>query len=331
MANRKMYLPPHRRPTPSHPQTELLPRESFFEGTILGLKHLHLQPPSSNFETLIESQSVRREHGRFGAPSETTFGRSVRALVSATEHDETTGNEETEDEDLNTASAVYSISTNLARSVITTEFDTISTRAHTPLSTTEWDSIILPRAHLPPKPPHTSLSPIPHECMPPKPPPLAERIWGSIPNTKPLIERIGGLYIPPAARHRDDLGFWQSHKSHRFKSRHPIRDDTSWWKSQSQQMTLRRQRENIHFAQIGNHPGPSRKSHLQPSFSQIAILFHTLGEKVDNIKIDDLKIKTEQGIEGVEYVGSYKWIESDDGPTLAVPGKLPRPLKLRIR
>jgi len=88
-------------------------------------------------------------------------------------------------------------------------------------------------------------------------------------------------------------------------------------------MTLRRQRENIHFAQIGNHPGPSRKSHLQPSFSQIAILFHTLGEKVDNIKIDDLKIKTEQGIEGVEYVGSYKWIESDDGPTLAVPGKLP--------
>jgi hypothetical protein len=83
------------------------------------------------------------------------------------------------------------------------------------------------------------------------------------------------------------------------------------------------------MAQIGNHPGPSRKSHLQPSFSQIAMLFHTLGEQVVSIKIDDLEVRKGEGIEGVEYVGSYKWIESDDGPTLAVPGKLSSPLNFR--
>jgi hypothetical protein len=79
------------------------------------------------------------------------------------------------------------------------------------------------------------------------------------------------------------------------------------------------------MAQIGNHPGPSRRSYLQPSFSQIAILFHTLGEKVENIKIDNLEVRKGEAIDGVEYVGSYKWIESDDGPTLAVPGKLSLP------
>jgi hypothetical protein len=345
MANQKMYLPPHRRPTPSFPpfhrQTDGLPRESLFEGTILGLKRLHLQPPSSPSK-LIESQSVRRGHGRFGAPSETTFGRSVRGLVSETEHDETTYVEETErddeaeEEDLNTASAVYSVSTNLARSVITA--DTTSTRAHTPLPTTEWDSIILPRAPLPPKPTHTSLPPIPLGLIPPRPRPLAEKIWGPIPNPTPLIERIGGLYIPPGARlstsSRDDSEFWQSQRIPRIRSRYrpPIRDDTSWWQSQSRSQSniLKRQRESVRMAQIGNHPGPSRKSHLQPSFSQIANLFHTLGEKVEKIKIDELEVRKGEAIEGVEYVGSYKWIESDDGPTLAVPGKLSNPLMRRI-
>jgi hypothetical protein len=43
---------------------------------------------------------------------------------------------------------------------------------------------------------------------------------------------------------------------------------------------------------------------------------------VGSIKINHLKIEKEEGIEGVEYVGSYKWIESGEGPTLAVPGKL---------
>jgi hypothetical protein len=337
-----MYLPPHRRPTPSippfHRQTDVHPQESLFEGTILGLKHLHLQPPSSPSK-LIESQSVRRGHGRFGAPSETTGGRSMRALVSETEHDETTYVEETEgdeEEDLNTASAVYSVSTNLARSVISTQFDTTSTRANTPLPTTGWDSITLPRAPLPPKPPHTSLPPIPLGLIPPKPRPLAEKIWGLIPNTKPLIERIGGLYIPPGARlstsSRDDSEFWQSQRTPRIRSkfRPPIRDDTSWWQSRSQSNILKRQRESIRMAQIGNHPGPSRRSHGTPSFSQVAILFHTLGEKVENIKIDNLEVRMGEGIEGVKYVGSYKWIESDDGPTLAVPGKLSNPLTRRI-
>jgi hypothetical protein len=43
---------------------------------------------------------------------------------------------------------------------------------------------------------------------------------------------------------------------------------------------------------------------------------------VVSINIDELEVKKGEGIEGVEYVGSYKWIESDDGPTLAIPGKL---------
>jgi len=273
--------------------------------------------------TLIESQSVRRGHGRFGAPSESTSGRSVIALVSETEHDETVQSrvEEDEEEDLNTASAVYTVSTDLARSVNSTRFDTTSTRASSPLPTMEWDSVLLT---LPPKLPVSLLSP--------KPRSLAERIWGQIPDTivnpTPLIERIGGLYIPPAARHRDDLGFWQSQKPFRSRSKDRMpagRDDTSWWQSQSQANTIKRQRENIRFSQIGNHPGPSRRSHLRPSFSQIAILFHTLGEKMFDIKIDEIEVRNAEKIEEVEYVGSYKWIESDDGPTLAVPGKLSTP------
>jgi len=273
--------------------------------------------------TLIESQSVRRGHGRFGAPSESTSGRSVIALVSETEHDETVQSraEEDEEEDLNTASAVYSVSTNLARSVISTRFDTTSTRARSPLPTTEWDSIVLRKAPLPPRPS------IPLSFLGPRP--LAERIWGQFPNatvnTTPLIERIGGLYIPPAARHRDDLGFWQSQKPFRGRSKYRMpagRDDTSWWQSQSQADTIKRQRQNIRFSQIGNHPGPSRRSYLQPSFSQIAVLFHTLGEKNIDVKIDEIEVRNGENIEGVEYVGSYKWIESDEGPTLAVPGKL---------
>ena len=242
----------------------------------------------------------------------------MRALVSETEHDESTYIDETEEEDLNTASAVYSVSKNLARSVFSTE--ATSARADTLLPTTEWGSILLKRAPLPPKPPHMLLPPIPLGLVPPKPRPLADRI-GPVPETKPLIGRIGGLYIPPAARYRDDAAFWQSQKIPRIRSkfRPTIRDDTSWWQSQSN--TIKRQRENIRPSQ-GNHPGPSRRSHLQPSFSQIATLFHTLGEKLFDIKIDELEVRKGEGIEGVEYVGSYKWIESDDGPTLAVPGKL---------
>jgi len=131
------------------------------------------------------------------------------------------------------------------------------------------------------------------------------------------------LYVPPAARYRDDTAFWQSQRIPRIRSkfRPTTRDDTSWWQSQSQFNTIKRQRENIRLSQ-GNHPGPSRRSHLQPTFSQIATSFHTLGEKLFDIKIDELEVRKGEGIEGVEFVGSYKWIESDDGPTLAVPGKL---------
>lgn len=42
-----------------------------------------------------------------------------------------------------------------------------------------------------------------------------------------------------------------------------------------------------------------------------------------DVKIDGIEVRNGEKIQEVEYVGSYKWIESDDGPTLAVPGKLP--------
>lgn len=89
--DRRMYVPPHRRSTLSitssldgqPPST----RESLFEGTILSLKRLHIQAPSemastkgTGSGTLKESQSVRRGHGRFGAPpSRTTLPTDFQA------------------------------------------------------------------------------------------------------------------------------------------------------------------------------------------------------------------------------------------------------------
>lgn len=84
----------------------------------------------------------------------------------------------------------------------------------------------------------------------------------------------------------------------------------------------RRQRENIRI-KASDLPGPSRKGTLQPTFTQVAILFHTLGEEVGELRPDEVAIREGEEIRGVEYTGSYKWIESEDGmPTLAVPGML---------
>jgi len=95
---------------------------------------------------------------------------------------------------------------------------------------------------------------------------------------------------------------------------------------------LKRQRINFNFhlnaktkAKPASHPGPSRRCLVQPTFSQIAVLYHSLGEKVDNFKISELEVRQGDGISDVEYAGSYKWIEGDEGiPTLAVPGTLDR-------
>lgn len=295
---------------------------------------------------MIESQSVRRGHGRFGAPpSQTTQGRSVVAVVSETAH-ETEVEREDEEEDLNDASAIYSVSTNLARSTTTVELDNL-TRTHTPLPTTEWGAVGIPVPNpingLPSKPIVTLPLPTSRNTRT-----LAERIGshfhnrdGGIGETRPLIERIGGLYVPPNARareYRDDLGFWQyptTRPSRRFnhREREIARDDDDFWQSQRlvqirkdegratwwQSEIVRRQRINLN-RQSPSHPGPSRRCLLQPTFSQVAVLFHSLGEKLISLRLWELEVRDKEGIEGVEYVGSYKWIESETGPTLAVPG-----------
>ena len=334
MADQKMYVPPHRRPTilsPSrHPTSSSAtsrfdsvsiarqPRQSSLEGTTSIFQHLHLQSFSETRSSiLIESQSVRRGYGRFGGPppalSQTTEGRSITALVSDTEHDE-------EEEDLNSASAVYSNSTNLSRTVSSLSSSSIDlpTRTHTPLPIMEWASVDIRVAPLPPKP----TGPLP------LPVPLLGRIGplhqpgGS---TRPLAQRIGKLYVPPSARFanglhpsRDDTSFWQSQTLNRGKIQ-PPRDDGRWWRKEN----LRRQKVNFHSSKTTNQPGPSRRCILQPTFSQVAVLFHHLGEKIDTLKTADLEVRKGEGISGVKYAGSYKWIEGEEGvPTLAVPGKL---------
>lgn len=338
MANQKMYLPPHRRPSsqplPSTPfaSQSPIPRESLLEGTILGLSHLHLHPlsPPTN-KTLVESQSVRRGNGRFGAPSETTLARSITAVVSQTDHGETTSGRT--EEDLDNVSALYSESTNLARSIITHTISTVdtdaeesSTRAHTPLPTREWTSVDIRAAPLPPKPlAQFPITPF-LQGNDSRPRPLADRIGGYVGNPRPLVERIGGLYIPPGRqeRERDDNSFWQSqavsrNDNDRFRPRGPTRDNNDSINTRWQSEVIRRQRRNFN-KQSPSQPGPSRRCLIPPSFTQIAVLFHSLGEKMTSIKLDDLEVREGEGIENVVYAGSYKWIESDDGPTLAVPG-----------
>jgi len=332
MAEQKMYVPPHRRSTiPSSSRfttrsstTSRLeslsparqPRQTSFEGTTSYCQHLHLQSPSvTRSSVLVESQSVRRGYGRFGGPppalSQTTEGRSITALVSDTEHDE--------EEDLDSASAVYSNSTNLARTISSFEPEIdLLTRTHTPLPTREWASVDIRVAPLPPKP----SGPLP------LPVPLLGKIGplhshGN--STRPLAERIGRLYIPPSARFanglypsRDDTSFWQSQTLNGGKIQ-PPRDDSRWWQKEN----LRRQKINFHSSKTTSQPGPSRRCMIQPTFSQVAVLFHHLGEKIDSFKMTDLEVRKGEGISGVKYAGSYKWIEGEEGvPTLAVPGKL---------
>jgi len=301
--DRRMYVPPHRRSTLSitssldgqPPST----RESLFEGTILSLKRLHIQAPSemastkgTGSGTLKESQSVRRGHGRFGAPPSritlpTDFQArsevlSISALVSESDFEE--------DEDLNTASAQYCISTNIDRLSIVTPsvISSLATRPRTPS----------------PSPTPPTPAPLPRFYGPdlPKPPP------------RPLIERLGPKYIPPGSIGRSILATWPT-----------IPMGGGSWNSRNSRTDNdlnRRQRENIRI-KASDLPGPSRKGTLQPTFTQVAILFHTLGEEVGELRPDEVAIREGEEIRGVEYTGSYKWIESEDGmPTLAVPGML---------
>jgi hypothetical protein len=60
-----------------------------------------------------------------------------------------------------------------------------------------------------------------------------------------------------------------------------------------------------------------------PSFTEVAVLFDSLGEAIVNLQVGDLIPRVHEGIKEVEYAGSYKWIDGEEGvPTLAVPGML---------
>lgn len=299
--DRRMYVPPHRRSTPSitssldgqPPST----RESLFEGTILSLKRLHIQAPSEMVSTkgtgsgtLKESQSVRRGHGRFGAPpSRITLPTNSQApsVMIPLSGPVSESNFEDSDEDLNTASAQYCISTNIDRLSVATP------------------SIVSSFATRPRAP-----SPSP---TPPTPAPLSRFYGPDLPKPppRPLIERLGPKYIPPGSIGRSILAKWPT-----------IPMGGGRWNSKADNKLIQRQRENIRI-KASDLPGPSRKGTLQPTFTQLAVLFHTLGEEVGDLKPDEVAIREGEEIRGVQYAGSYKWIESEDGmPTLAVPGML---------
>lgn len=79
-------------------------------------------------------------------------------------------------------------------------------------------------------------------------------------------------------------------------------------------------------------PGPPRRP-LRPFYTQLATLHLGLGHRVlekDFDPLKDLIPRFGEGIEEVEYVGSYKWVLPDDSgrPTIAVPGKLTPPCYL---
>jgi hypothetical protein len=302
MADQRMYVPPHRRQTFSDtssldgqpPST----RGSLFDGSIFNLRRLHLEAPSlasTNANTLKESQSVRRGHGRFGAPPSictNSLGldvgsefevRSLSGLIS-----------DFDDEDLNTASAQYSISTDLDRLSIVTA---------------------APSSGFP------TPTPAPNQGRTPSPPPLLLPP-SSLPPVhvpRPLIERLGPRYIPPGSMGRSILAQWPTIKIGGGRWNPNPNSDP-----RGNSDLIQRQRENITKKAIADRPGPSKKSTLLPTFTQIATLFHTLGAEIEQLKPDQVIVRKGEEIRGVEYAGSYKWIESEDGmPTLAVPGKLP--------
>jgi len=296
--DRRMHVPPHRRSTLSitssldgqPPST----RDPSFEGTILNLKRLHIQASSAMASTkgtgtgtLKESQSVRRGQGRFGAPpSSITLPTDSQARSEVLSNSALTSESDfDEEEDLITASAQYCISTNIDRLSIATPsvISSFATRPRTP------------------SPPPTPPAPLPRFYGPdlPKPPP------------RPLIERLGPKYIPPGSIGRSILAKWPT-----------IPMGGGRWNSKADNNLIKRQRENIRI-KASDLPGPSRKGTLQPTFTQVAILFHTLGEEIGDLRPDEVAIREGEEIRGLEYAGSYKWIESEDGmPTLAVPGML---------
>jgi hypothetical protein len=73
-------------------------------------------------------------------------------------------------------------------------------------------------------------------------------------------------------------------------------------------------------------PGPRKARDSSPSYTVIAAHHVGLGERVLASDFDPRELVMKEGecIENVEYVGSYKWIESEDErPTIAVPGAHP--------
>lgn len=169
--------------------------------------------------------------------------------------------------------------------------------------------------------------------------PLIDRIscpvaqgFGSSPPPDPrptpaLIDRIGpALYVPPIRRRYPPIlpirppsrprfaaalgGTWTPHSNRNFRSPALSPD----WR--------------LPLAPFQTDPpdperrsGPSRPYMGRPSYAEVAACFHELGDVAIYLHARDLVVRMNERVEGVRYVGSYKWIDGEEGvPTLAVPG-----------
>jgi hypothetical protein len=160
-----------------------------------------------------------------------------------------------------------------------------------------------------------------------KPAPLADRISRPVPPPAPthvpapaLVDRIGPLYIPPIRRHWPHIP-----PPPRALPPLPLRPDpTPVWKPTSNKV-FRSPALSPNWRHPNPQPdrrsGPSRPYRGKPRYSEVATLFHDLGEFVLDLKVTELVVRMNERVEGVRYAGSYKWIDGEEGvPTLAVPG-----------
>jgi hypothetical protein len=68
--------------------------------------------------------------------------------------------------------------------------------------------------------------------------------------------------------------------------------------------------------------GPGKRSFMIPSLSRLAPLLNGLGDGIKDIDLRRLTVRQGERITGVEWVGSYKWVEGEgEEATIAVPGE----------
>lgn len=302
MAYQRRYVPPHRRPPWELNPTPIddppsSPHIGLFDQTILERQrhNIHTQSrykqsqaqPHDHYgrlRTAEESEAVPRGRGEVRAPL-ISASVSVSRILGIIEESKEDGGEG--EEDLNKASAQYSIFTSLAR------------RA----------------GH------GGSIPQVPAIGVTPPAPPVA--VAG-----RALMDRIGPRYIPPIPRR------WPQNQVPFSSSLSPITPSPSslklgsgrafhspnWtWNWRSPTLS-----SNLQFqARADRGSSPSVRRTGMPNFTEVAVLFDSLGEAIVNLQVGDLIPRVHEGIKEVEYAGSYKWIDGEEGvPTLAVPGML---------